>query len=49
MEYLAIAAIGFIAFGPGNRGNIHTLINQVARKKFIMIGNGQNKKSLAYV
>jgi len=36
-------------FGPGNRGNIHTLMNQVARKKFIMIGNGQNKKSIAYV
>lgn len=36
-------------FGAGNRGNIHTLMNQVARKKFIMVGNGKNKKSIAYV
>lgn len=36
-------------FGIGNRGNIFTLINQIASGKFIMIGNGQNRKSIAYV
>lgn len=36
-------------FGPGNRGNVYNLMRQVAGGKFIMIGNGKNKKSLAYV
>lgn len=36
-------------FGPGNRGNIYTLINQIHSGKFIMVGSGQNKKSVAYV
>lgn len=36
-------------FGPGNRGNVYNLMKQIASGKFIMIGNGKNKKSLAYV
>lgn len=36
-------------FGPGNRGNIHTLMNQIAQNKFVMIGAGRNRKSIAYV
>lgn len=36
-------------FGPGNRGNIYTLMDQIARRKFVMIGNGKNRKSIAYV
>ncbi|MGH1398119.1 MAG: NAD-dependent epimerase/dehydratase family protein [Alphaproteobacteria bacterium] len=36
-------------FGVGNRGNIYNLINQIASGKFIMIGNGANQKSIAYV
>ncbi|MCB1840343.1 MAG: NAD-dependent epimerase/dehydratase family protein [Alphaproteobacteria bacterium] len=36
-------------FGPGNRGNIFTLMDQIARKRFFMIGNGDNRKSVAYV
>jgi nucleoside-diphosphate-sugar epimerase len=36
-------------FGPGNRGNIYTLIDQIIARKFIMIGNGINRKSIAYV
>lgn len=36
-------------FGPGNRGNIFTLINQIARGQFMMIGCGKNCKSIAYV
>lgn len=38
-----------VVFGEGNRGNVHTLIDQIARQKFLMIGSGKNKKSLAYV
>ncbi len=36
-------------FGPGNRGNIYTLMNQIASGKFMMIGDGSNRKSIAYV
>jgi nucleoside-diphosphate-sugar epimerase len=36
-------------FGKNNRGNIYTLINQIASGKFVMIGDGSNCKSIAYV
>lgn len=36
-------------FGEGNRGNVYNLLKQIASNKFIMIGNGFNKKSIAYV
>lgn len=36
-------------FGVGNRGNIYNLFKLINSKKFIMIGNGENKKSIAYV
>ncbi len=38
-----------VVFGENNRGNVYNLINQVSRGKFIMIGKGDNKKSMAYV
>ncbi len=38
-----------VVFGEENRGNVYNLMSQVARKKFIMIGNGLQKKSMAYV
>lgn len=38
-----------VVFGEGNRGNVFNLLNQIASGKFIMIGNGQNRKSMAYV
>ena len=38
-----------VVFGEGNRGNVYNLIDQVARGKFLMIGNGKNRKSIAYV
>lgn len=38
-----------VVFGEGNRGNVYTLINQIASGKFIKIGSGKNKKSMAYV
>ena len=36
-------------FGPGNRGNIFSLISQISRGKFVMVGSGANKKSMCYV
>ena len=38
-----------VIFGEGNRGNVYNLLNQIFSKKFIMIGKGKNKKSMAYV
>lgn len=38
-----------VVFGPRNRGNVYNLLNQIASGKFMMIGKGQNKKSMAYV
>lgn len=38
-----------VVFGEGNRGNVYNLLRQVVSGRFIMIGNGQNRKSLAYV
>lgn len=38
-----------VVFGEGNRGNVYTLINQVASGRFMMVGNGMNRKSMAYV
>lgn len=36
-------------FGQGNRGNIYTLMDQIARGRFVMVGAGRNYKSVAYV
>ena len=36
-------------FGEGNRGNIFNLFNQIASNNFVMIGDGKNKKSIAYI
>jgi nucleoside-diphosphate-sugar epimerase len=38
-----------VVFGPGNRGNVYTLISQIATGRFLMVGDGQNRKSMAYV
>lgn len=38
-----------VIFGPGNRGNVWNLLNQMANGPFVMIGNGENRKSIAYV
>jgi len=38
-----------VVFGPGNRGNVFNLLKQIASGKFMMIGKGNNKKSMAYV
>jgi nucleoside-diphosphate-sugar epimerase len=36
-------------FGPGNRGNIFNLINQIYKGPIFIVGNGKNTKSLAYI
>ncbi|HVX26733.1 MAG TPA: NAD-dependent epimerase/dehydratase family protein [Parafilimonas sp.] len=38
-----------VVFGPDNKGNVYTLLKQIASGKFLMIGKGNNKKSMAYV
>lgn len=38
-----------VIFGEKNRGNVYNLMRQINSGKFIMIGNGNNKKSMAYV
>lgn len=38
-----------VVFGEQNRGNVYNLLRQIASGKFIMIGHGENRKSLAYV
>jgi nucleoside-diphosphate-sugar epimerase len=38
-----------VIFGENNRGNVYNLLSQIYRKRFIMVGPGQNKKSIGYV
>jgi nucleoside-diphosphate-sugar epimerase len=38
-----------VVFGEGNRGNVYNLIKQVQDNKFMMVGPGNNRKSMAYV
>lgn len=38
-----------VVFGPGNRGNVYNLLKQIASGKFMMIGKGINRKSMAFV
>lgn len=38
-----------VVFGEGNRGNVYNLFNFIMNGKFMMIGNGHNVKSIAYV
>ena len=38
-----------VVFGEGNRGNVFNLLKQIASGRFIMVGNGLNRKSMAYV
>jgi len=38
-----------VAFGENNQGNVHNLLRQIASGKFLMVGRGENIKSMAYV
>jgi nucleoside-diphosphate-sugar epimerase len=38
-----------VVFGERNRGNVFNFLRQIASGKFVMVGNGLNRKSMAYV
>jgi GlcNAc-P-P-Und epimerase len=38
-----------VVFGEGHRGNVQRLISALARGRFAMVGEGSNRKSIAYV
>lgn len=38
-----------VVFGERNRGNVFNLLKQIASGKFVMVGDGFNRKSMAYV
>lgn len=38
-----------VVIGEGNKGNVYNLIKQIHSGYFIMIGDGNNKKSMCYV
>lgn len=38
-----------VVFGEQNRGNVYNLLRQIASGKFVMVGTGKNRKSMAYV
>jgi nucleoside-diphosphate-sugar epimerase len=38
-----------VVFGEQNRGNVYNLLRQISSGKFVMVGHGENRKSMAYV
>ena len=38
-----------VVFGENNRGNVYNLLRQIASGRFVMVGSGTNRKSIAYV
>lgn len=38
-----------VIFGERNRGNVYNLLKQISSGKFLMVGDGNNRKSMAYV
>jgi len=38
-----------VVFGEQNRGNVYNLLRQMASGRFMMVGHGENRKSMAYV
>lgn len=38
-----------VIFGERNRGNVYNLLHQISSGRFIMVGNGENVKSMSYV
>jgi nucleoside-diphosphate-sugar epimerase len=38
-----------VIFGERNRGNVYNLLKQISAGKFLMVGRGNNVKSMAYV
>ena len=38
-----------VDFGEQNRENVYNLLRQIATGRFVMVGSGRNRKSMAYV
>jgi nucleoside-diphosphate-sugar epimerase len=38
-----------VIFGERNRGNVYNLLKQISGGRFLMVGDGNNRKSMAYV
>jgi nucleoside-diphosphate-sugar epimerase len=38
-----------MVFGEGDRGNVYQLFRRIAKGRLVMIGNGRNRQSMAYV
>jgi len=38
-----------VIFGERNRGNVYNLLKQISSGRFLMVGKGENRKSMAYV
>lgn len=38
-----------VIFGERNRGNVYNLLRQISGGRFLMVGKGENRKSMAYV
>lgn len=38
-----------VVFGEGNRGNVYNLARQIVDSRFLMVGSGKNRKSMAFV
>lgn len=38
-----------VVFGPGNTGNVYNLVRQIIERRFVMIGDGSNRKSISCV
>ncbi len=38
-----------VVFGERNRGNVYNLLKQISSGRFMMVGKGENKKSMAYI
>ena len=38
-----------LVYGPGNKGNVYKMIEAIGNGRFVMMGNGSNKRSMVYV
>lgn len=38
-----------VVFGEGNKGNVYNMMRQIRSGRFVIIGDGHNKKSMGYV
>ena len=38
-----------LVYGPGSKGNILRMIDAIAKRRFLVVGKGENKRSMVYV